>query len=308
MIGGGRPLRLWLFCNAGCTPARPAAQRGRGEVRERPRKKCPGRGGSQRQACGIGFGQARGREGASRLGGQGLHAPARTVHHCDWHHGEDLAPALPAIKGGEVVGAHDPDEAHQRAARLEKCQRGSGVGWLEVLLKICDYDVRIFCQCAAQENAFVQRHRSGPALQRVARRYHPPDLVESEPLQRRLADHAMGEVRRVERTAQQADGLARGRVGWARLDAAKGGGGGKAHARYGRRLGGSIERHNLAWTSFAAEELEDQRSFNRLAKRGQRRAEAVSRPAYCLNSADRENEEARTTGGFSATCGWGSSR
>ena len=34
----------------------------------------------------------------------------------------------------------------------------------------------------------------------------------------------------------------------------------------------------------------------------------IPRPSYCLNSADSENEEALTTGGFSATWGWGSSR
>src|SRR5262245_32917284 len=102
--------------------------------------------------------------------------------------------------------------------------------------------MRIFCHFAAQDHTFAQWHRSGPTFQWVARRYHPPDLVESEPLQRHLADHAMGKVRRVERATQQADRLARGHIGWARLDAAKAGGGGKAHARYATS-GGSIEPH-----------------------------------------------------------------
>src|SRR5262249_4082251 len=112
---------------------------------------------------------------------------------------------------------------------------------------------------------------------------------------------AMRRVRGIERAAQQADHLAGTGIGGARLEAAEARGNGKAHASNGARPRQFDGAHNS--------------SVGRL---GGGRAPALSKeqrsptvragPFYCLNRAERENEEALTTGGFSACCGWGSSR
>src|SRR6185437_8845024 len=47
-------------------------------------------------------------------------------------------------------------------------------------------------------------------LERIARRYQPPDAIEPQPLDREQADGAMGKMRWVERAAEQADAHAVG--------------------------------------------------------------------------------------------------
>ena len=43
------------------------------------------------------------------------HGGARAVHDGDRHRACDPGPIAPAREIGEIVGAHDPDEAHARA-------------------------------------------------------------------------------------------------------------------------------------------------------------------------------------------------
>ena len=50
-----------------------------------------------------------------------------------------------------------------------------------------------------------QRRQFAAALQRIARRDHPPELVERQPAQRDLGDQRMAGMRRIEGAAEQAD-------------------------------------------------------------------------------------------------------
>ena len=78
-----------------------------------------------------------------------------------------------------------------------------------------------------------QRRRVGPLLERIARRDDPPDLVEPQALEGGLANQAVGGMGRIERPAEQANGLTRRRDRRVSLDAAEAGGSGWTHVRVG---------------------------------------------------------------------------
>src|SRR5207302_8023563 len=74
----------------------------------------------------------------------------------------------------------------------------------------------------------------------------PRNRVESQPLERHLADHAMGDVRWFEGPAEQANGLAGSRIRRVGLEAAEAGGRGGTHYGIGRSIGAGCRWPNCS--------------------------------------------------------------
>ena len=66
-------------------------------------------------------------------------------------------------------------------------------------------DAGVRCHFARGDEALLERRQGVRVLERIARGDEPPDAVEAEPFQRQQARGAMARVRRIERTAEQAD-------------------------------------------------------------------------------------------------------
>ncbi|EGE58309.1 hypothetical protein RHECNPAF_33400114 [Rhizobium etli CNPAF512] len=144
-------------------------------------------------------------EGPRHLRGEVGESGARAVDHGDREGAGDVLPLLPFVKGLQAVGAHDPDEIDMRIAGLDARQRTGGVADAERLFEGGDLDARIGSHTLAFGNAFGQRCELVAVLQRIARGYHPPELVEAEALDGDLCDKRVALMRRIERTAEQAD-------------------------------------------------------------------------------------------------------
>src|SRR5690606_14716653 len=111
----------------------------------------------------------------------------------------DLPPALPAMEIAQAVGPHDPDEIDARIALLDQRQRIGRVADVMARLEGGDDDAGIVGEFLRKPDALGERAQLVCVLEWVARRHHPPELVEPETPQRDLDDQRMAAMRRVER-------------------------------------------------------------------------------------------------------------
>ena len=118
----------------------------------------------------------------------------------------DLPPVAPAVELGEIVGPHQPDEAAARIAALQPAKGVDRVARAELALDRGRADRRAARLFAGRGEAGGERGHSLGGLERVARRNQPPDLVESQCVDREQTDRAMAAMRRVERAAEQSGG------------------------------------------------------------------------------------------------------
>ena len=143
--------------------------------------------------------------GAAGQGGIGMRL---AVEHRHRHGGENPFPAVPARHLHQVVGAHQPDEADAREAAFQRHQGIGGEPGAEAAFHVGDPDRRVADDRPRALHPFVQRQQGTAVLQRILRADQPPDLVQVQAFDRRQADEAVSLVRRVERSAEQADGAA----------------------------------------------------------------------------------------------------
>ncbi len=88
-----------------------------------------------------------------------------------------------------------------------------------------------------RRDAVRERRKAPGVLERIARRHQPPDAVEAEPPHGDQAGGAVGVVRRIERSAEQADlhaGGVGGKHGHQASNQSQTAGPAKAGARHGR--------------------------------------------------------------------------
>ena len=118
---------------------------------------------------------------------------------------------LPAVKLGEVVRPHQPDEAHTGIAGPQRGKGLRGVAGAKMGLDIRDLDPRVLHHLARARQTGRHRGRS-MRLERIARADHPPHPIQPETLDRLAGDMGVTLVRRIERPAKQPDHLPRGRI------------------------------------------------------------------------------------------------
>ena len=97
----------------------------------------------------------------------------------------DAHPVAPVRQLGEVVCAHEPDEADFREAGVERAQRVARVAGIQVALDIGGDDapaggVGFGGACSGEGEAFGKRRHGVGILQRVAWGHQEPDLVETQ--------------------------------------------------------------------------------------------------------------------------------
>src|SRR5262249_52945787 len=143
-----------------------------------------------------------------RLGGRrggGRVARAEAVDDRDRHLLGDIAPILPKVKLGEIVGAHDPDETHRRKAAREPRDGVGGEACADRGFKIGDVDAWVRGHLARARHALGKRRKHARVFERVAGRDEPPHAVEPEPAHGEEAHRKMRLMRWIERAAEQPD-------------------------------------------------------------------------------------------------------
>src|SRR4029077_5704147 len=105
----------------------------------------------------------------SRRAGAGVEARSETVDHRDRHHGGNPPPFLPAMKTAQVVGPHDPDEAHARTMAEQIGNSLVGVTRADLRLGAGDVDARMVRECPGGSGALPQWGETARVLERIAR-------------------------------------------------------------------------------------------------------------------------------------------
>ena len=122
----------------------------------------------------------------------------------DGHAFENLPPALPFMKIGKAVRTHKPDQVcpwrtvlqfPERVCREERSKTGFNVR--NPHTRIRDHVLRSL--------ASFRHRRRKIALQGIARRDEPPNLIQPKPLQGPFRNVGMPRMRRIERTSQQSN-------------------------------------------------------------------------------------------------------
>lgn len=108
----------------------------------------------------------------------------------------------------KIIRPHQPDKAHARIARAQRCNRLRRISCAQMGLDVRHVHVRMPHQITRIRHTLSQRCRP-LRLQRIAGRDKPPDPVQPEPLQRLARDVHMPRMRRIKRSAQQTNALAR---------------------------------------------------------------------------------------------------
>src|SRR5262245_4581814 len=154
--------------------------------------------------CGR-LGDARARQRLAGGAGTGVEAGSESVDHRDRHHGGDATPSLPAVEAAQIVGAHDPDEAHARAVAAQIGDGLIGISRADLRFQAADVDARMVHERLRGGDALRERAKPAGVFERIARSHQPPDAVEVEPLHGDQACAEMRLVRRIERAAEQTD-------------------------------------------------------------------------------------------------------
>ena len=107
----------------------------------------------------------------------------------------------------EIVGAHDPDEAHFRRAPPQPGDRIIGVARADFRLEPGHGDARVVGQQTRRRDAVAHFLQFGRGFHRIAGGGQPPEPIQAHTPQREFGYEPMPFVRRIERAAEQADGL-----------------------------------------------------------------------------------------------------
>ena len=133
-----------------------------------------------------------------------------TVEDRNRHGGEDPVPAVPEVNARQIVGAHQPDESRRRRPAPQVTQGVAGVRGPQACLEPRDANARLAGQAACRGQTLPVGQQVRRRLERVARRYQPPHLVQSQPRQGPARDEEVALMGGVEGTAEQTDRAAAG--------------------------------------------------------------------------------------------------
>lgn len=106
---------------------------------------------------------------------------------------------------GQIVGPHQPDETCPRKPLPQSLKRPVGRPCAQRPLDIGHHHPRVPGHGAGLADADRQRRHAVLGLQRVLRRYQPPDLIKAQPLERQKAGMPVPVMGRIEGTAEKAD-------------------------------------------------------------------------------------------------------
>ena len=122
------------------------------------------------------------------------------------HHARQVAPTPPLVELSHSIFAHQPDKpvagpaANQASDRIHRVARPTS------RLEIADLDPASASHCTRRCKAGgIRCHIPGAGLQRIARRYQPPDFVEAKCLHRGKTNRPMGPVGRVKTSPKKTD-------------------------------------------------------------------------------------------------------
>src|SRR5208282_181920 len=117
----------------------------------------------------------------------------------------DRSPVAPEMELAEIIGPHDPDEPDSPGAPREPGQRIVGIAGADMGLDVRHGDARAGYEATGGLDARLQGGEVRLRFQGVARRHQPPDAIEAEAHERNACDERVTIMRRIERTAEQAD-------------------------------------------------------------------------------------------------------
>jgi len=129
---------------------------------------------------------------------------ARTGDDGNRHHAGNSAPVFPAVELGQIIGAHEPDEAAAGIAQQQPAQGLRGVAGAELALDRGDADRGAAGLGLGRGEAGGKRRHARFGLERVSGGDQPPDLVQPQCPQRREADSPVRAMGGVERAAEEA--------------------------------------------------------------------------------------------------------
>ena len=136
----------------------------------------------------------------------------RAVDDGDWDRVGNVTPAFPKMELTQIVGTHYPNELNQWIASYYVDNRVRCVPGGKGCLAGRDLHSGVGCDGLAGGKSIRQRGQIRVVFQWIARSNKPPDMIELQLPQRLFTDMYMPFMRRVERTAEQADSLsARGK-------------------------------------------------------------------------------------------------
>ena len=125
------------------------------------------------------------------------------------HEPGHIAPGLPLVELGQVIAAHQPDEAVARIAPLQRPQRIDSKPRAQLALDSRGANRRAAAVRHGGCEPRRQRSHARPGLERIAGRNQPPHLVQPQRAQRGQADLAVTAMRGIEAPPQQADAFQR---------------------------------------------------------------------------------------------------
>jgi hypothetical protein len=183
----------------------PVPQACRRQVRFQTGEKRPCRRVLFGKACSLMFRDTVARKSLSGGRRESTKALRRTVDHSDGHLGCDTPPIMPAVKLRKIVRSHDPDKVQAGSAAAQISNRVRSVTRSDDGFETTDLDARIVRDKLCRFHALGKIMRRPVGLERIAWRHQPPHPVELQTLDREQADGAVSQMRRIERSAQQAD-------------------------------------------------------------------------------------------------------
>ncbi len=130
---------------------------------------------------------------------------ARPWHDSEWHHANDAGPVLPTRQLRQIIRPHEPYEGHPREELSQRAQGVERVALAEFRFDRGRHDAAPIGDPPCAGQAVGQAGHAGARFERVTGRDQQPDLVEPQPPPGERGDMQMSGMRRVERTAEQAD-------------------------------------------------------------------------------------------------------
>ena len=109
------------------------------------------------------------------------------------------------MKTCHAVPAHQPNETRFLKMTAKGLQRIKCVLRAQCRLGSADTNSRVPGNKASTRQSLGKGRHAGLRLQRVLWRHQPPHRIKAKPAHRNQADMDMGRVRRIERSAKQAD-------------------------------------------------------------------------------------------------------
>lgn len=123
---------------------------------------------------------------------------------------EDILPAAPVLEIGQIVGAHNPDEAMARMAAAQTCDGVRAVRAVPAPFAIAHPNRRVAGEAPRRGQTLFERRHAAFRFKRILRRHQPPQFIQTEPFDGLKADMKMAFMRRIERAAEQTDARAAG--------------------------------------------------------------------------------------------------